>query len=204
MCPSGFLIVENTLWSVCFDYDFDQGIGYEFKITLKLFQKCLDKIVDVHLYQWVFSWLCITSYSSHTAHSSLCHTIHRSLCHIILLSVWQSLFMHVTIIFIILKKDCSVTIEKTFHSVLNHDHTDRFTVFRALRITCMTQELTFFVLMDTCILCEIHWIKSLKKFIGNISGLKLIGHWVVDGLNVTKFLEVLWKLICKKILMIHV
>ena len=68
----------------------------------------------------------------------------------------------------------------------------------------MTQELTFFVLMDTCILCEIHWIKSLKKFIGNILGLKLIGHWVVDGLNVTKFLEVLWKLICKKILMIHV
>ena len=68
----------------------------------------------------------------------------------------------------------------------------------------MTQELTFFVLMDTCILCEIHWTKSLKKFIGNISGLELIGHWVVDGLNVTKFLEVLWKLICKKILMIHI
>ena len=38
MCYSGFLLVENKLWSVCFDYYFNQGIFfYKVKITSVIF-----------------------------------------------------------------------------------------------------------------------------------------------------------------------
>ena len=78
----------------------------------------------------------------------LCVTQFWCLCNTILSSVHacHNSFNHFE------KKLFSHEKRHLFHSVMNYDHTDRFTVFSALRITCMTQELTFFVLMNTCIL----------------------------------------------------
>ena len=90
----------------------------------------------------------------------LCVTQFWCLCNTILSSVHacHNSFNHFE------KKLFSHEKRHLFHSVMNYDHTDRFTVFSALRITCMTQELTFFVLMNTCIL----WGYSLDKVLEKV------------------------------------